>query len=312
MRRMTGAPRPWTDDPILATHRFTNAYRAADRVSQYLIRHVLYEGEQQPEEIFFRALLFKFFNRIETWQELLEKVGMPAWKSFDFERTAHVMDSMLARGETIYSAAYIMPSPDFGNPRKHRNHLRLLEHMMRDGAPGRIAGAKSLQQVFEILRSYPSLGNFLAFQFTTDLNYSQLIDFSEMDFVVAGPGARDGIRKCFTNTGGLSDAEVSPAAGVAVHAAREVPPGLVEVPRLLVAHPYPYPPLFTRLSSRNSRMRAAKVSVRSGDSRERLCQCWYKRWCSDAGTRSRILTTLSSPTSTSSGFLLALMLAHPI
>ena len=30
--------RPWTDDRVLSAHRFTNAYRAADRVSQYLIR----------------------------------------------------------------------------------------------------------------------------------------------------------------------------------------------------------------------------------------------------------------------------------
>ena len=46
-----------------------------------------------------------------------------------------------------------------------------------------------MQAMFEILRSYPSLGNFLAFQFTIDLNYSELTRFSEMDFVVAGPGA---------------------------------------------------------------------------------------------------------------------------
>lgn len=208
MRRVSGASRPWTDDPILAEHRFTNAYRAADRVSQYLIRHVLYEGDQQGEEVFFRALLFKFFNRIETWEELVEKLGVPTWSAFEPERTARVMDSMLARGETIYSAAYIMPSPDFGCARKHRNHLRLLEHMMRDAAPQRVAGAKSLEQVFQILKSYPSLGDFLAFQFAIDLNYSRLIDFSEMDFVAAGPGARDGIRKCFASTGGLSDAEL--------------------------------------------------------------------------------------------------------
>jgi hypothetical protein len=62
--------------------------------------------------------------------------------------------------------------------------------------------------VFEILRGYPSLGDFLAFQFAIDLNYSTVTDFSEMDFVVAGPGAKDGIRKCFTGTAGLAEAEV--------------------------------------------------------------------------------------------------------
>lgn len=31
----------------------------------------------------------------------------------------------------------------------------------------------------------------------TDLNYSELCNFSEREFVVPGPGARNGLRKCF-------------------------------------------------------------------------------------------------------------------
>lgn len=208
MRRVAGGAPPWTDDPVLAAHRFTNAYRASDRVSQYVIRHVLYEGARDPQEIFFRAILFKLFNRIETWEKLARTLGPPSWREFEFEAYAAVLDDLIARGERVYSAAYIMPSPAFGSPRKHRNHLRLLEHMMADGAPGRIARARSLREVFEILRGYPSLGDFLAFQFTIDLNYSELLDFSEMEFVVAGPGARDGIRKCFSDTAGLGEAEI--------------------------------------------------------------------------------------------------------
>jgi len=208
MHRVLGTPPPWTDDQVLANHRFTNAYRAADRVSQYLIRHVLYEGPQTAKEVFFRALLFKFFNRIETWQALVTALGMPQWSSFDSQRYARVLDNLMSRGERVYSAAYIMPSPAFGCSRKHRNHLRLLEHMMKDDAPAKIQRAGSLQNVYELLRGYPSLGAFLAFQFATDLNYSVMIDFSEMDFVVAGPGARDGIRKCFHDVAGLSDADV--------------------------------------------------------------------------------------------------------
>jgi hypothetical protein len=208
MRRVAGSAPPWTDDPVLGSHRFTNAYRASDRVSQYLIRHVLYEGSQEPEEIFFRAILFKLFNRIETWKELTRTLGTPTWRDFEFEAYAAVFDDLIGRGERIYSAAYIMPSPAFGSPRKHRNHLKLLEHMLSDGAPRRITRARSGREVFEILRGYPSLGDFLAFQFTIDLNYSDLIDFSEMEFVVAGPGARDGIRKCFSDTADLSEAEI--------------------------------------------------------------------------------------------------------
>jgi hypothetical protein len=208
MQRVSGVRPPWTTDPVLAMHRFTNAYRAADRVSQYLIRHVLYEDSQRVEEVFFRALLFKLFNRIETWQAFAATVGVPSWKTFNLERYAQVLDGLIERGKPIYSPAYIMPMPSFGSARKHRNHLRLLEFMMRDRAPARIARARSLREVFNVLRTYPSLGDFLAFQFTIDLNYSELVDFSEMEFIVAGPGARDGIRKCFSDTANLDDSDV--------------------------------------------------------------------------------------------------------
>ena len=54
---------------------------------------------------------------------------------------------------------------------------------MRDGVPSKIETASSLEAVFRIFRGYPSLGDFLAFQYTIDLNYSELVNFSEMDFV---------------------------------------------------------------------------------------------------------------------------------
>jgi hypothetical protein len=208
MRRLAGTPPPWTSDPVLAAYRFTNVYRAADRVSQYLIRRVIYDGQQTADEIFFRTLLFKFFNRIETWDELSAKADFPRWTSFDFERYASILDAVFKRGAPIYSAAYIMPSPALGSRRKHRNHLRLLAQMIADGVPSRLGRARSLRAVFDALRVYPSIGDFLAFQYTIDLNYSQLLDFTEMEFVMAGPGARSGILRCFLDTAGFSDADV--------------------------------------------------------------------------------------------------------
>jgi hypothetical protein len=218
-QRAEGAPPPWSEDPILAGHRFTNAYRASDRVSQFLIRNVLYTGSKNEEEVFFRCLLFKIFNRIETWEHLRLHVGEVSWRTYSFERYAALLDRLMDQ-QSIYSSAYIMPSPPFGDRRKHRNHLRLLEEMMREGLPKKVGRAKSLEAVFNLLLACPSLGPFLAFQFTIDLNYSEICSFSEMDFVVAGPGARDGIRKCFSDTAGLSEEDVIRA--VTDGAAREV------------------------------------------------------------------------------------------
>lgn len=199
-----------TDDEILNTYKFTNAYRASDRVSQYLIRHIIYEGDQNPEELFFRILLFKTFNKIETWKLLSAKLGAITFKEYNFTRYDEVLTESLQRRNSIYSAAYIMPSGSrsFGQIFKHRNHLKLIEKMMADNLPRRICDAKSMQQVFDLLRSYPMIGDFLAYQYAIDLNYSLLTNFSEMSFVVPGPGAKDGIRKCFADLGGLSEVDL--------------------------------------------------------------------------------------------------------
>ena len=209
-RRLEGCSPPWTDDPILARFKFTNAYRASDRVSQYLIRNVIYQGPQSSEEVFFRTLLFKVFNRIGTWELLRAAVGDVEYSSYSFDAYDGVLSQALAEGRPIYSAAYIMPSAGrvFGYSRKHRNHLRLIERMMADELPKRIAGARRMRDAFGLLRSYPSIGDFLAYQFVTDLNYSEVTDFSEMEFVVPGPGAVDGVRKCFTDLGGLTEADL--------------------------------------------------------------------------------------------------------
>jgi len=207
-RRVAGLPPPWTADSVIGGHRFTNVYRASDRVSQYLIRHVVYEGDQCEEEVFFRTVLFKLFNRIGTWERLVAALGELSWRRFDFRRYADALDTLFADGERVYSAAYIMPSPAFGELRKHANHLRLVEHMMRDGAPRRLSRAESLAEVFSVLRGYRSLGDFLAFQLAIDLNYGPTVNFDESDFVVAGPGALDGMRKCFPDLGDLQPEQV--------------------------------------------------------------------------------------------------------
>jgi hypothetical protein len=40
IRRIAGSPPPWTADPILREFKFTNAYRASDRLSQYLAQPI--------------------------------------------------------------------------------------------------------------------------------------------------------------------------------------------------------------------------------------------------------------------------------
>jgi hypothetical protein len=207
-RKAAGNQPPWTTDPILLRHRFTNAYRAADRVSQFLIRRVQAAGPQDARALFFRTILFKLFNRTDTWISLESKFGPLTPETCRYSSYDRALSEAMALGQRVYSAAYIMPSGRVEGQRKHQAHLGLLESMMKDELPARIAECGSMQRAFDLLRTYPMIGDFLAYQYVTDLNYSDLLSHSEMDFVMPGPGARSGIRKCFADHGTYSESDL--------------------------------------------------------------------------------------------------------
>lgn len=204
-QRVAGLPAPWTDDPILTSYKFTNAFRAADRVSQYLIRLAYAKENASVEDTFLRVLLFKIFNKISTWEHLVDTLGLPSARSFDAVVYAGALTSLKASGESIYSGAYIMPSGGEGS--KHEMHLKLIDRLLHEGMPERVAATRNLESLYRLLLAVPTFGPFLAFQYAIDLNYSTIVDHSEGEFVVAGPGALDGLSKCFTSLGDFTPAD---------------------------------------------------------------------------------------------------------
>jgi hypothetical protein len=207
--RINNMPR-LTNDDIFIKHKFTNAYRASDRVSQYLIKNVIYKHSQEPKEILFRLLLFKTFNKIETWELLSSNLERITYEEFNFNIYDEILSTSMFNGKSIYSGAYIMTSgkSKFGFSKKHRNHLKLIEYMMESDFTEKVLNASSMESLFNTLKEYPLIGNFLAYQYAIDINYSELVDFNEMDFVFPGPGAKDGMKKCFSDTGDYNESDL--------------------------------------------------------------------------------------------------------
>src|SRR5690606_31195698 len=77
-----------------------------------------------------------------------------------------------------------------------------------DGFVDKVTDSNSLENLFKTLKQYPTIGNFLAYQYAIDINYSQLVNFDEMDFVFPGPGAYDGIKKCFLDLGNYNEIDI--------------------------------------------------------------------------------------------------------
>lgn len=170
LRRVAGEIGPWTDDPVLSAYRFTNAFRAADRVSQYLIRLAYADSLASDQTLFLRTLLFKTFNRIDTWEYIVRDLGPPVACHFDYAACDALLGARLRAGTPIYSAAYIMPSGSRRGVPKHRVHLHLIRDMVAYGLPKRLMKARSLEDAYTLLLGWQTLGPFLAFQYAIDLN----------------------------------------------------------------------------------------------------------------------------------------------
>jgi hypothetical protein len=208
-KRYEGETFPFTSDATLSKHKFTNVYRACDRVSQYLIKEVIYGKNEKLKEddILLRILVFKIFNRIDTWKFLESTHGLIKISNFNVNQICQSLNSRIKQ-RPIFNSAYMMTGThkDYEDFRyKHEKWLNMVDReMIRQGRLMRISNSKSLEEVFRILNECSFLGPFLSYQYAIDFNYSPVIDFDENSFVKAGIGSIRGIKKCFEDLGNKS------------------------------------------------------------------------------------------------------------
>jgi hypothetical protein len=211
-RRTGGLEPPWTADPILQTYKFCNVFRAADRVSQYMIRTVCYPDDDcTPADLLFRIVAFRTFSKIETWETVQRCLGrQPVLDDLADGRFSAALEATRAENLAIYTTAFILCASDaYGQRLKHLNHVELFRHMfLQQDLAEDLRTARSLADVYHLLHAYPLMGDFMSYQTAIDLNYSPIINFSENDFTQPGPGALRGIRKCFTDLGDYKPSEL--------------------------------------------------------------------------------------------------------
>lgn len=211
-RRHFGFPQLSTINPIFQQYKFTNVYRSLDRVSQFLISEVQYDevglaNDWDTEDIFVRTILFKHFNKIETWRALENEFGKITCDTKFSEIDKFLTE--LSQTETIYSNAYMMTASFMRSPEimkkygiqpnslKHSAYLQIWKDVIYSGKMYDILKSKSLEELQLKLNEVITVGKFISMQYAIDLNYSQLFNFNENDHIIAGPGAERGIERTF-------------------------------------------------------------------------------------------------------------------
>ena len=148
-------------------------------------------------EVVFRVVLFNLFTKIETWEILIENLGPLTWAKYNRNSYLKVLSAAVNDGMTLYTGAFIKPAPRFGFAENFRNHLYFLEMLMENDFPSKLLGAPYMADVFEYLISFPSMGEFSAYQLMLSLSYTNVLNFHRNDFVITGPGSISGLNKLF-------------------------------------------------------------------------------------------------------------------
>lgn len=201
--RLRGAPAPWTADPVLGRYRFTNVRRRDDRVSQWIIKHVIRPEQGVQPELWFSLLICRLINWPPTLLELLREGVIPVEvENFNPARFRRVMAEAKARGGKVYSGAYMVyPGPRGQHADKAEFLLQVLKaaHHKADRINDALwaSGERpSVAQVVALLADCFGLGTFMAGQVAADLTYApEQLDHAVDLYTWApiGPGSSRGL-----------------------------------------------------------------------------------------------------------------------
>jgi hypothetical protein len=193
LKKESGAPRPWTKDPILHAKKFCNVNREHDTVTRWIARHVrpLLNGASLSEALF-QLYICRVFND----PDVLETI-MPVQTVDDM---VSVLQRRKANGLKILRGAYLvvphgtsMPVEEFYAAIAFKVRKLKFPHGVPD----------TLARVAEELMSLSGIHDFMANQVCTDLRYTPSHDAWDDwgSFVLAGPGTRRGLARYFAELG---------------------------------------------------------------------------------------------------------------
>jgi len=192
--------RPWTIDPILKVWKFTNVWRELDRGTVYLLdalRDPSREGYRNCVGDLWSIMHYRLFNNWEAHKALGGFVPYDQWNYDDWYKRLRAHH---AAGNTVLCMSHNtccytgLPGSD------KIERVCLIAKRVHDTAQDTLDGinnARSLEQVFDVIRAVRGYGPFLAYEVVSDILYTGITPFSVNDWANAGPGAMNGIARIF-------------------------------------------------------------------------------------------------------------------
>jgi hypothetical protein len=203
-------PRPWSQDPFMSNHKFTNVFRELDRHSQWQIKHVLMEPNSR-KDLVWKIMLFRIFNCPETFEWIGSQKksfdGMlPSYDQYNKDEWAELIYGYRETGNNPYTNAYLINSQACPGAKRDWCYTQVVVPSIHSAIPKinkLLLTAKEPKELISYLKTLPAVADFIAHEFYQDFTYAprysgvQLMKFDQDDFTNVGPGASIGIRLIF-------------------------------------------------------------------------------------------------------------------
>lgn len=189
IKKQSGEPYPWTDDPILQKYKFTNVFREDDATTVWF-RENMRDKLREHSDVILATIIFRWFNLVETGKVLLENNLHVEWNS------SRCIEALLDQPQWV-TGAYIIKTPNGMN--KLEGVCWCIDQIASDRNKliSDVHLAHTLRCLWEILLPYPYMGPFMAYEVVTDWRHTYVGGDSEdiLTWANPGPGARRGLNR---------------------------------------------------------------------------------------------------------------------
>ena len=196
LKKLSGCPKPWTDDEILQQYKFTNAFRQLDKGTVALknmltgikLPALMPKGEADSL-LFFNVVWYRLFN----WHEHATELGFVD----NFTKLEEYIRYRHRTYKKIFTGAHMTTGIAFED--KHESYLRACvevwnrRHEFTQG----LMELNTMEAVFEKLLGLYMVGRFIAYELVCDFRFTLLLENAKdkLTWANMGPGAQRGLKR---------------------------------------------------------------------------------------------------------------------
>lgn len=189
-----GTSKPWTNDTNFKKGFFCNVFRRLDKVSKWIEKNVN-EPYSKEKDFWKSVILSRIISKIETLEALKESNCLYG----DWEKAEYILRNIRNSGKPIFTSAFIING---GGYRDKITYIFSLFKMIEEKYPDFDSTIKlsSMGSLHAILKSFPGIGDFMAYEYVTDFTYTYKKDDPDIHtWCVLGVGAKRGYNRILHN-----------------------------------------------------------------------------------------------------------------